>query len=230
MLFEGASIGGVMVIMGEAMELQEARVTAYALLARLFRREVDRALLEGLVESDAEVVFKPGMLGEGEMESTLHELAADYARVFLMGRGSVHPYESAYTSDKGLLMQEAFRDVQACYAASGFEVSPDSDEMADHVALELEFMARLASRMREAMAEDNVADARSLLDRQRSFHRIHLRWIARFAKDVEARAETEWYGTVARILDDVVASDGVLMEELDAFLREAESREALASA
>ena len=216
-----------MLDLNEALELSEARAAAYSSLSRLFRREADRDLLAGWAEAnigsqwgfartdaccaDADADADP----DENADAALSELASDYAQLFLMGKRSVHPYESAYTSDKGLLMQEAFRDARRCYASAGFVVSNESKEMADHVALELEFMALLAGRMRDALAQGNAEAARTALARQRAFHRIHLHWIARFASDVEAQARTSLYRGAAQLLNGVVASDASFMGELD---------------
>mgnify|MGYP001624020361 CR=1 FL=1 len=147
-------------------------------------------MLGGLIEAD--FVREWGVLGSSGQEESrvLCDLAGDYAYTFLMGEGAVHPYESAYTSDKGLLMQDAFRDARRCYAEAGFSVSDASGEMDDHIALELEFMAR----------------------------RVHLHWVVRFADDAEARARTAFYRKAARLLADVVSSDIAFMDDLDSAL------------
>ena len=202
----------------EDLELSRARATVYSWLSRLFRREADRELLEGLIEAD--FVRAWGVLGSSGQEESrvLCDLAGDYAYTFLMGEGSVHPYESAYTSDKGLLMQDAFRDARRCYAEAGFSVSDASGEMDDHIALELEFMARLAERLSAALHQGDEGSARSLLECQRAFHRVHLHWVVRFADDVEARARTAFYRKAARLLADVVSSDIAFMDDLDSAL------------
>lgn len=209
-----------MMSVDEALLLLDARTTAYSSLSRLFRREVDRALFERVTAAETGEWLGEEFCGQrGESTEALRELASDYAHLFFFGAGSVHPYESVYTSDKGLLMQGAFRDARKCYADAGFVVSRDSDEMADHIALELEFVAHLSRRTREALIAGDNAAAQMLVDRQRSFHHVHLNWVARFAQDVAHRAETIWYRRTALMLDDVVASDGDLIDELAAWLK-----------
>ena len=198
----------------EDLELSRARATVYSWLSRLFRREADHELLAGLIEVD---LVRLGSSGQEESR-VLCDLAGDYAYTFLIGEGSVHPYESAYTSDKGLLMQDAFRDARRCYADAGFSVSDVSGEMDDHIALELEFMARLAERLSAALLQGDEDSARSLLERQRAFHRVHLHWVVRFADDAEARARTAFYRKAARLLADVVSSDIAFMDDLDSAL------------
>ena len=189
----------------EDLELSRARATVYSWLSRLFRREADHELLAGLIEVD--LVREWGVLGSSGQEESrvLCDLAGDYAYTFLIGEGSVHPYESAYTSDKGLLMQDAFRDARRCYADAGF-------------SLELEFMARLAERLSAALLQGDEDSARSLLERQRAFHRVHLHWVVRFADDAEARARTAFYRKAARLLADVVSFDIAFMDDLDSAL------------
>ena len=145
------------------VNMQE-RADLYRLLSRLYRVEVDQALLNAL--KSLSFPAAEGVLGEGyEMlksyldhcgEDALDQLAVDYATVFLAagsadGAAAI-PCESVYTSPKKIFMQEAWEDVCAIYGQHNLaKDGAFQDLMEDHVALELEFMAALVeSRAPEA--------------------------------------------------------------------------------
>ena len=119
----------------DLVKLNEQRGATYGLLARLFRVEIDEALLKEL-----RGMRFPAKTGNDEVdkgyrlfakylsnawENSLAELAVDYARVFI-GHGidafsAAYPFESVYTSEKRLLMQDARDEVLAIYHSMGLD-------------------------------------------------------------------------------------------------------------
>ena len=98
--------------------LCESRSETYSFLARLFREEVDEALLAQLNDTDYPVSSGNGLMDEGYYQiakylsnawvDPLMKLSVDYTRAFL-GSGidtysAAYPFESVYTSEKRLLM------------------------------------------------------------------------------------------------------------------------------
>ncbi len=93
-------------------------------------------------------------------DDSVTELAIDYVSTFIghgvNGYSAAHPYESVYTSERRLLMQEARAEVLATLREN--ELKRGSwNEAEDHIALELEFMQRMALRAAEALS-DNAED------------------------------------------------------------------------
>lgn len=101
------------------------------------------------------------------------------------------------------------------YAAAGL-VMADTGEPADHVAVELEFMAFLCGS--EAAAWDADARAvRRLLARERGFLDLHLaRWLPAFVERLAAMPDAGIYGSVGEAVNAFVQHDRGLIELVDA--------------
>lgn len=138
-------------------ELSCERAAVYGLLARLCREEIDRATFDELKRFQNQSPRNDDAIGRGleligsyvnaenECENDrLTELAVDFARVFIGhgtdGHSAAYPYESVYTSDKRLIMQQARKDVAGIYASYGVKTRSSWGEGEDHLATELEFM------------------------------------------------------------------------------------------
>jgi len=201
------------------------RAQFYDLLARLFRLEVDTALLENLKSlSFPETEQEP--LAEGYRmiqnwlgtcdESAVEDLAVDYAKVFLAagsndGSAAI-PCESVYTSPKKLVMQEAWESVCTAYRAFGLAKDPAcSDLMEDHLALELEFMSTLVRQ--------------GTIEEQKQFLEQHLlNWLPDFTADIDKYAEQDFYKALGRITLGFIQSEQQLLQGLaDGTLKQASS-------
>lgn len=205
------------------VNMQE-RAGLYRLLQRLYRVEVDEKLLSAL--KTLSFPAADGLLGEGyEMlksyltrcgEHAIDELAVDYATVFLAagsadGAAAI-PCESIYTSPKKIFMQEAWEDVRSIYQQHGLaKDGAFKDLMEDHIALELEFMARLVeSRAPEA---------------EKSFLEKHLlNWVEDFVADIEKYARQDFYKAVGRITLGFLRMEQALLSALaDGTIKQSES-------
>lgn len=126
------------------------------------------------------------------------ELESAYARHFLPTSEGIAcpPCESAHRPREsvGWLMAELDRQ----YAHAGFAVDPDSEEPADHVAVELEFMGMLCAVEAEAWRERRVADGIEQLDLEAGFLAQHLgRWFPAFAGRLARQDPVGFYGIAA---------------------------------
>lgn len=129
------------------------------------------------------------------------QLAVEYARVFLAAgifsqdsKLTAVPYESVFTSELHIMMQESRDDVVRRYAADGFEVNPDLHEPEDHLSFELEYLSHMSARALEALAVgDDVALAANAR-RQVSFIDAHLlNWIGELHDVAAQYAKTTFY-------------------------------------
>ena len=96
--------------MQELIKLNEQRAATYGLLSRLYVDEGYRLLATYLSNT---------------WDNSVTDLAIDYVRVFI-GHGidafsAAYPFESVYTSEKRLLMQEARDEVLAIYRSAGLD-------------------------------------------------------------------------------------------------------------
>lgn len=201
-----------------AREIAEKRAAIYEFLSIAFGEEVPLAFLRSLRDGgpalDGELGdFVDSLAGVDDtvLELVRVDLAAEYARVFLgMSRSPVAPYESVYTSQTGLLMQEARDEVVALYRREGFSVDEAMNLPEDHAAFEFGFMAGLARKTAASLDAGDSAEASRLLEVQKAFVSDHLVvWIPSLTRDVEKRSKTGFYRGLASLARDLVAAEAV---------------------
>lgn len=154
-------------------------------------------------------------------------LACDFARIFLAAGNTPDndktavPFESVYTSESGLMMQEARDEVRAVFRAEGImpaRTEVDGEIPDDYLPFELEYLALLGERAAEALRAGSSDRARALAEKQRGFLRDHvLNWTESLAAAVKDFEECGFYGALmdfacaffaddARALDEMLAS------------------------
>lgn len=213
----------------ELAKLCETRATTYGLLARLFRSEVDEVMLEELKGMRYPVKTGNDLMDKGYYEiakylsnawvDPLLELSVDHSKAFL-GSGidahcAAYPYESVYTSEKRLLMQDARDEVLAIYRANGLDKAESWKVGEDHIAVELEFMRILNRRAARALEGGDMDKAFSRISTQRNFLNDHIAvWVPVFTEDVRRFAETLFYRGLADLTEGFLAEDQLLLESL----------------
>jgi TorA maturation chaperone TorD len=208
------------------------RMNIYALLSRLFIVEIDEDLLStlmdgGVLEVDDTV---PQDLHEGialiqayldSPDASTLDLARDYAKVFCgassTNKTAAYPFESVYTSDEGILMQEARDDALRWYHRFGLGKSADWSDCEDHLGLELEFMAFLIKEYLGAVESGEQDSAADLLQAQKEFLRTHLlNWVPAFARDVLRYSATDFYRGLASFTTAYLDQDSAVLESVEA--------------
>ena len=216
---------------GEALvlsDLMESRARVYGMLARLFRKEVkieDIRELQGmrfpvatgneLVDLGYRQLFDYLKRAWDESET---ELAIDFVRCFIghgvNGYSAAYPYESVYTSERRLMMQEARAEVLATLRENGLKRG-NFNEGEDHVALELEFMQRIALRTQEALCKGDEDEAVAHLRTQRDFATDHLmNWLPMLVSDMQQFARTDFYKGLGNLTLGYVQEDLEVLKEL----------------
>jgi putative dimethyl sulfoxide reductase chaperone len=213
----------------EHITLLENRENLYAFLARLYMAELDQELLDALSNMQFPSGNEAGELEEGYrlIESFFHapgadpltDLAVDYARVFL-GAGiaegiAAYPYESVYTSEERLIMQDARDLALAAYRAKGFDKVEALKIPEDHIALELEFMGKLCRESQDALsARNNDAAIHSFAEQKTFLEQHQLNWVPAFCSDIEKCAASDFYKALAKITRAFLRMDHAILEEL----------------
>lgn len=205
----------------ERSALARWRVDAYSLLARLFDREADAELWGILANADLDSAAE-ALAGFEPMAryvthppaDPLADLAIDYAATFL-GIGpaleGAFPYESVYTSEDGLLMQEARDSVIEFMRAEGLAPIAAEQYREDHAATEFSVLAQLAARSLEYLDEGALDRALDVERKAVAFLERHaLRWIPRWCDDVQRLARTDFYRGAARVAQETLALDAAL--------------------
>ena len=212
----------------ELTDLCEQRASTYAFLARLFRTEIDQELLD-----EMHGMLYPRATGDENVDlgnyylakylsnlwtDSLSELAQDFVRTFtalgMDAYAAAFPYESVYTSEKRLLMQEARDEVLAVYRAYGIDKG-NWTESEDHIALELEFMQILSDRAAEALRAGDEDEAFNLLMAQRNFLEDHLiSWVPMMTEDMHKYAKTKMYQGLAYLVEGFLDTDYAFLKDL----------------
>lgn len=154
---------------------------------------------------------------------TRQELAVDYARVFL-GAGSYDrilapPYESVFTSEERILMQDARDGAVTYYRRGGLDLPADNTTPEDHLGFELQFAAVLADRANEALDGDDSVSLADAVSLARSFFVHHQQnWLPALCEAVDEFAETDFYRGVAQMTRGYVESEAAFFDEVAAAL------------
>lgn len=215
---------------GQMSQVNRSRASYYRMLASLFYRELGSEQIARLAQTDfTGLDAGEELMGEGYAliahavrkpdRATRQKLAVDYARVFLAaGVYDDHraiPYESVFTSEDGLLMQDARDDVYRRYCAEHVGVDEDSHEPEDHIAFECEFMSTLAERADDALQAGDFHEAHRLMSASHDFHRTHLEnWIDAFCDRIDSCAQTEFYRGVSKLARGFIAMDRDSIEDI----------------
>ncbi|WP_276915668.1 TorD/DmsD family molecular chaperone [Parvibacter caecicola] len=210
------------------IEVARGRAQAYRMLASVFFKELDEGQIASLREAELPSGQSAAM-AEAAAEirrairlappNVLSLLRIDYARIFLAAGvyegDTAVPYESVFTSEDGLMMQEARDDVLEYYRAEGLEIEASLQTPEDHIAFELEFLALLCDRMAAALEANDGAEAVRLASVQREFAKSHvLNWAGALAKRVDNYAEEAFYPAFIRYAIAFVEDDVASLEEL----------------
>ncbi len=225
---EGATGAMDAALAAELASLFESRGNVYALLSRAFEVEIDADFAHELTQDfefdtdDPELAAQMAAMRsclEGVDDDGLERLAVVFDRVFF-GMGPLtskkaFPYESVYTSQKGLMMQDAYSEVVKVYRGMRLRKDERFTEPEDHIAVELAFMGELAGRAREALAARDEQAATEAIRVQREFLRSHLlNWVDRFAADCCEAAEDGFYVHLARFTRTFLAEDARVLDEV----------------
>lgn len=219
-------------LISQLIEVNAGRAAYYRMLGELFFRELTQEQVEHLAGMDF-----AGMDGDDDLiaqgyndmhrylrhvnSGTRQALACDYAHTFLAAGNyetfAATPYESVFTSQLGLMMQEARDDVYKMYCEQGIQPQADLHVPEDHVSFEFEFLATVIERTNAALLTGDFAHARALAETVSEFHRLHqLNWIDDLCDAVLDVAETRFYRGVAKVTRGFVHMETeVVADELE---------------
>ncbi len=211
------------------ISITEQRSATYGLLSRLYRVEVDEEFLKEMKGMRFPAATGNSQVDEGyrliatflsnTWGNTITDLAIDYVRTFI-GHGvdafsAAYPYESVYTSEKRLMMQDARDEVLAIYRSQGLDKQETWKEAEDHLALELEFMQILANRTVDALKAGDEDAAIDLLTTQKNFLEDHLMaWVPMMTSDMRRFAKTDLYRGLASLTDGFMTVDFEFLQDL----------------
>ena len=147
----------------ELAEVNAARKGFYEFLASMYKLELTDEQIGTLTKQDLPTDAEYVGAGYATVKEylrhrdsgTRQELAVDYARVFLCAgmyeQLMAPPYESVYTSEEHLLMQDARDSAVAFYLGEELGLPADNTTPEDHLSFEFQFMAKLIERAGAAL-------------------------------------------------------------------------------
>lgn len=128
-------------------------------------------------------------------------LAVDYSALFL-GPFELQapPYGSVYLEKKREVMGKTTMEALRLYQQAGLQV--EEKEPADHIAIELEFMAFIHGREASALQSGAIEEGSRNKDLRQEFFTGYLRpWIADFRTAIRRGSENPFYVSLADCLD-----------------------------
>lgn len=212
----------------DVAEFMRGRAQTYGMLARLFRVEVDLDTMRELQhmrfpQSTGNKKINDGLYKMYQFlrtawEDSVTELAIDYVNTFIghgiNGYSAAYPFESVYTSERRLLMQEARSEVLNAMREQGLKRG-EWNEGEDHIALELEFMQRLAIKCADAIDAGRDDESVELCRTQYDFLENHLiNWLPMLVADMQNYAKTTFYQGVGELTLGYVEDDELALREL----------------
>lgn len=215
-----------------ALEQTLYRGALYGAAAQAFREEPSNEGLAAIVQmavsalAEGFPVGAEALVGQAAEERLMRTLAAyaprlasdprlgtsvrsEYAELFLGPRPALAPYyESLYVGYPKRLFTQVTRAVRAEYERAGLAVEKRNSVPDDHLAYELEFMARLCLLQAAALQQGNEEESSRLYLVQRGFMERHLGvWTQPFLQRIEAAPCADYYRAWTRFVNDFVLED-----------------------
>ncbi|MBS3955906.1 MAG: molecular chaperone TorD family protein [Clostridiales bacterium] len=198
------------------------REVAYALLGRLFERElgVEDALSIGGGEGGhaLRAFAQAGIAPESANrvaatlvacdEGLVERVAIEYARLFC-GHDRIYANASCWLSDRPRLMGDAWRDVLDCYHDEGLVPREEDIWLADHVGAELYFASVLSGRVARSGSANTANSFPDVLVNYLGTH--VMTWIPRFFDRVAADPRAEFYADAARVGSEFLRVDAQML-------------------
>jgi TorA maturation chaperone TorD len=150
-----------------------------------------------------------------DLEASPQVLRAQYDSVFgLVAPKECPPYETEYyPAQETFGRSQQLADIAGFYKAFGIEPAQLSPERPDHLALELEFMAFLMLKRRQAVAATGhgleAGEQAGVCDRAlRDFFRDHLAWwLPAFAAGLRRKANGGYLHALAGVLAALIPAE-----------------------
>jgi len=208
-------------IAAQLAEDTEQRRLMYLILSRLYFMEVTAEQLDQMrLEEHSFEGYLEGfqeLLQKNDTETLRRELAADFAALFLgLSAHPVAPYESVYTSEEKLLMQDARDAVVREYQSESLlpsKIQGADSVPEDHISFELEYMAALCQKPCSCSQSDGTCGGAYILKKQLNFLEEHLlKWVPKLCDDVFQRARTSFYQSVAAMTKDFLKEEKEYLE------------------
>jgi len=192
----------------------------FGLLCKILYSEPELKWLEKLFEDEVfvdapfatenrDVITGLGLLREwgqeflmGNSEENYNNIKSDYMKI-MVGTADFKtpPWESVYFNENRSIFQEETLAVRKWYRRFGLASEKLYNEPDDHIALEISFIAHLASLSLEALGSKDQSAFEKTLQAQHDFLKDHLlQWGPSWCDSVYQNAKTDFYRGTALLL------------------------------
>ena len=159
----------------------------------------DKKVYDELVQSlqilDKEIINDAKSLLKHYESAGQQSVLIEYTRLFIGPFKTVAPpYSSVYLSNDGTVFGQATLWVIEFYRNSGLEVNYSTNEVPDHISIELEFMHFLSAQEIVEIESGNFEKAKLLFNLQEVFLNQHLKvWCPMFCDRIITGTENDYY-------------------------------------
>jgi len=197
------------------------RQAVYALLGRLFERELDVEELLSLASGEGVHVLSSladAGVASGAVkriicataqpdEKTAEQIAIEFARLFLT-HDRIHPHASCWMGERSQLMGDAWRAAVEFYHREGLAPRPEDVWCADNVGAQLYFASIISSRVADPPNGQLPGQVEKVLVEYLTEHVMP--WVPRFFDRVASDPRADFYREAALV--------GLAFLEMDAFM------------
>jgi len=178
-----------------------------------------RAVLESLAMTpgaEEPVAAICRALDHGSAASVAASLGVARTRLFdgIGGNQTTPPYRSVFTSDSGLLCQEATVEMEQVLRQYVLKLDESVCEPADHLSLQLEVMSQLALCAAVETEATGAAAGHFLVGQANFIDRQLLDWVPRFAGRLAEVDEFGFHAGLAAVLVLILQQDRAYLAEL----------------
>ncbi len=154
-------------------------------------------------------------LASGTPADVSSTLGVAHARLFygVGGYESASPYRSVYSSEQGLLCQDATAEMERVLRQHRLRLEDKVCEPSDHLSIQLEVMSQLAYRFAEAAEQKNGKLATLQAEQADFLAKQLLSWLPDFAKRVVEIDDLGFHAGLARVLVAVLDQDHAYLTE-----------------
>ena len=215
--------------------LLSARAGVYRILQNVLGNEPSTELLEQLSGTDTQNVFLLFDTGQDSYlqsaksffavsaeylaggEDALSTLGGRFTRLFV-GPGGTEgtPWESFFLNQDKMLRQGVTLEVRKAYVSQGLIPRAYPSVSDDHIAIELDFLTKLAERAEKTLREGDAAQTLEALEASEVFLREHLiKWIHLFTSSLsQAKHGASFYLEAAQVLERFIPIDREAIAEI----------------
>lgn len=153
---------------------------------------------------------------ENNQDFTIDKLRCEYTNLMIgPNKLPAPPWESVYITKERTLFQQSTLEVRHKYLEYQFLPENYPNEADDHLAIELDFMSKLAKFAISAFESGKMDEMKKVLIDQKQFLDEHLlSWTKEFSEQIQNSKTHYFYPQTAKLMDQILRTDSVILDEL----------------